>query len=231
MDDAQVEIGANVYYLTVEVIDSEGAGVGNADVNVLRDGLAVASTITGKSGVEVFRLPIGYYSVNMTFRTTWHLTRIDIVKGQYLDLTANQTVTFKFTNDEYPLPFYKTNLFWIILLIIILAILIVFLLLKMRSTPAEPVAPEEGTDPIEYTDEDLDDLLENLDEDAPEGGVLVEAGATDAVAEEAARSEELTEDDEAPEDDGTYEEEEEEEPSDEETDVEYSDEDLDEEKD
>jgi len=174
-------IDAQVFYLTVEVRDSEGAGVGNADVNVLRDGLAVASVVTPKNGTHVFRLPIGQYSVNMTFRTTWHLTRIQIEKGEDVDLSSNQTVTFKFTKDEYSLRFYKTNLFWLLLLFVIMLVLIVFLIYSGRKTAIASVNAAEPAGPIEYTDDDLDDLLEDLDgEDAAIGAGAAEAtGAGD----------------------------------------------------
>jgi hypothetical protein len=206
--DAYDTIYAMVFYLTVEVFDSEGAGVGNADVNVLRDGLAVASIVTPKNGTHVFRLPAGDYSVNMSFRTTWHLTRIQIEKGEDVDLSSNQTVTFKFTKDEYSLRFYKTNLFWLLLLFVIMLVLIVFLVYSGRKTAIAVVTAAEPAGPIEYTDDDLDDLLEDLDgEDAAIGtgaAVGTEPGADAETSEdwdEEVVEEEAPEEDEVPSED------------------------------
>ena len=159
--DVEDTIHAWVYYLSVKVVGSDGAKVGNADVNVVRDGEVVASAVTTGEGPEVFRLPVGHYWVNMTFRASYLLTRIDISKAEELDLDANQTVTFKLSKDEYPLPIYKTNLFWVVLAIALLLVVIFLLLLRLRRAGEEPGAPEEPEEPSDEAEEEPEEYSED----------------------------------------------------------------------
>jgi hypothetical protein len=184
--DEVVEISAKVYYLEVRVIGSDGSKVKKANVDVIRDGLAVASDLTDGKGSAMFRLPVGQYVVNMTFSTTQHLTQIDVKHSRDVDLSEDVLVRFKLTEDEYPLPFLKTNLFWIILMFVLLIILVIYLV--YRVSKAAKAVPEEGTEePLEYDESDLDDLLEDLDEEAigaAVGGVLLGSDETESDFEE-----------------------------------------------
>ena len=145
-EDLSETISASVYYLYVEVVGSDGEAVGNADLNVMMDGEIVASAITTGEGPEVFRLPVGHYSVNMTFRASYLLTRIDVAKGEEFDLDANRTVTFELSEDEYPLPIYSTNLFWVVLTIALLLVVIVLLLYRMRTVAGGREEHTHGSD-------------------------------------------------------------------------------------
>jgi len=204
--DTTEEIDAWVYYITVKVTDSEGIKLKHADVLVSQDGVAAESASTPKNGTVVFRLPLGNYWVNMSFTTTYYLTPIDVAKSKNVDLmNSSVDVRFDLTDADYPIPFYKTNLFYIILVIVLLILGIVFLIYKMRKAPT---AGEDAGKPIEYGDHDLDDLLEDLDNGSAGGSIA--AGAAGGAAVEEYSSDDL---------EGT----------DEETDVEpeeYSDDDL-----
>jgi hypothetical protein len=213
--DTTEEIDAWVYYITVKVTDSEGIKLKHADVLVSQDGVAAESASTPKNGTVVFRLPLGNYWVNMSFTTTYYLTPIDVAKSKNVDLmNSSVDVRFDLTDADYPIPFYKTNLFYIILVIVLLILGIVFLIYKMRK--ASTAGEAAGERPIEYADHDLDDLLEDLDNGG--AGSTIAAGAAGGAAVEEYSSDDLEETDE-----GTDEE------TDEETDVEpeeYSDDDL-----
>jgi len=180
--DVTEEIDAWVYYITVKVKDSTGARLKGADVHVLQEGVAAESASTPGNGLLVFRLPLGNYWVNMSYTTTYHLTPIDVSKSKNVDLmNSSLEVKFDLGQDDYPIPFYKTNLFYVILVIVLLILGIVFLIYKMRKAPvADEDAKEE---PIEYGDDDLDGLLDDLDRKGASGSIAAGA-ATGAAVEE-----------------------------------------------
>jgi hypothetical protein len=182
-NDATEEIEAWVYYINVKVIDSAGVKLKDADVYVAQDGVAAESATTPKNGQVVFRLPYGNYWVNMSYTTTYYLTPIDVDKSNNVDLiNSSVEVKFDLSDSDYPIPFYKTNLFYVILVIVLLILGIVFLIYKMRKAPVadEPVKEE----PIEYGDEDLDGLLEDLDNGSIAAGAAAGAGAGAAASVE-----------------------------------------------
>jgi hypothetical protein len=174
-DDATVEVDAWVYYITVRVKDSTGARLKDASIRVTEDRVPVEAAVTPKDGVVVFRLPYGGYQVHLDYATTYYLTPIDVSKTKDADLmNSSLQINFDLTTDDYPIPFYMTNLFYIILVIVLLVLLIVFLIYKMRKAPA---AEEAGEEPIEYGDDDLDDLLEDLDNSSGTTAAGAAAGA------------------------------------------------------
>ena len=158
--DATEEVSAWVYYMTVKITDSKGAGLKGAIVQIDRDGSVVESATT-KNGTVVFRLPGANYWANMSFTTTYYLTPIDVSNSENVELVDNYLVRYKLTTDEYQIPFYKTNLFWVILVIVLLIIGLVFLLLRMRKAAMEGEEVTES-DAIEYEDSDLDELLDDM---------------------------------------------------------------------
>jgi hypothetical protein len=225
--DATEEIIAWVHYLTVKITDSKGVKLKDAVVTIDRDGLVVETARTPKNGTLVFRLPQADYWANFSYKTTYYLTPIDVSKSEMVTLSDDYIASFKLSQDDYPIPFYKTNLFWVILVIVLLILGLVFLLYRMRKAAlaGEPVDDDE--EPVEYGDEDLDDLLENLEDS---GSIAAGAAAgTAAASRDDEEPEEYSDDDleEEPEDD--EESEDEEEPEDDEEPEEYSDDDLEEE--
>ena len=191
--DTTEEISAWVYYLTVKITDSKGAGLKGANVNIDRDGVIVESTTT-RNGTVVFRLPGANYWANMSFTSTYYLTPIDVSKSESVDLNGNYLVRYKLTTDEYQIPFYTTNLFWVILVIVLLIIGLLFLLLRMRKAAMEgEEVTEDDTDAIEYNDSDLDDLLEGM---STSGSIAAGAAAEDDSEPEEYSDDDLEKDDE-----------------------------------
>jgi hypothetical protein len=180
--DATEEIDAWVYYITVKVTDSEGTKLKNANVQVALDGMATESARTPKNGTVVYRLPYGTYWVNMSYTTTYYLTPIDVSKSKSVDLlNSSVEVKFDLTDSDYPIPFYKTNLFYVILVIALLILGIVFLIYKMRKAPVADEPGEEGT--VDDSDDDLDGLLEDLDGSGAGGSIAAGAAGGAAVEE------------------------------------------------
>ena len=201
--DTTEEVSAWVHYLTVKITDSKGVKLKDAAVTVDRNGMIVESAMTPKNGTLVFRLPKADYWANMSYKTTYYLTPIDVSKSEQVDLSGDYLAKFDLGKDDYPIPFYKTNLFWVILVIVLLILGLVFLIYKMRKPPVEDI-PEEG-EPIEYGDEDLDDLLEGLDDTgsiaagAAAGSVIVSRGEPEEYSDEDLEEEPEGEDDAEPE--------------------------------
>jgi hypothetical protein len=191
-EDATVEVVAWVYYITVRVKDSNGERLKDANIRVTEDRVPVEAAVTPKDGVVVFRLPYGGYQVHLDYATTYYLTPIDVSKTKDADLmNSSLQVNFDLTKDDYPVPFYMTNLFYIILVIVLLVLLIVFLIHRMRKAPEAGEAKEE---PIEYGDDDLDGLLEDLSANGGPAAAGAAAGAA-VSSDEDAPVEEYSDDD------------------------------------
>ncbi|NIP34870.1 MAG: hypothetical protein GWN18_08000, partial [Thermoplasmata archaeon] len=177
--DSTEEVTAWVYYINVKIKDSTGARLKGANVHIAQNGVAAESQSTPKNGIVIFRLPYGTYWVNMSYTTTYYLTPIDVSKSEYVDLmNSSLEVKFDLSKDDYPIPFYKTNLFWIILVIVLLILGIVFLIYRMRKADQEPTdaPPEEG-------EEGLEDLLDDLENGGSGGSIAAGAAGGAAVAE------------------------------------------------
>jgi flagellar biosynthesis/type III secretory pathway M-ring protein FliF/YscJ len=89
--------------------------------------------------------------VNMTYKTTFYLTPIDVKRTEQVDLQDTQLVKIKLTEDEYPIPFHRTNLFAVIMAFVvtfILLLVIFYYVLKRREDryyrkPEEEEAKED----------------------------------------------------------------------------------------
>ena len=221
--DATEEISAWVYYLTVKITDSKGGALKGAYVDIDRDGVVVES-ITTRNGTVVFRLPGADYWANMSFTTTYYLTPIDVSRSENVTLSANYLVRIKLTTDEYQIPFYMTNLFWVILVIVLLIIGLIFLLLRMRKAAMTDDKVIEG-EPIEYNHSDLDDLLEDMDTNTSIAAGAAAGTAAGTAAGDGSDPEEYSDDDLEEAENDEVEEEDDEDKADEEP-QEYSDDDL-----
>ena len=148
----EVRTVCKVWYLTVHMRGSDGAALRGAKVIVERDMVAVTAASTDPGGLVVFRLPYGQYTVNMTYKTTYYLTPIDVRRTEQVDLSKSQVLEIKLTKDEYPIPFYRTNLFAIIMAFVITFVVLVvvfYYVLKRREQRYghKPPEAEEGKAP------------------------------------------------------------------------------------
>jgi len=146
-----VTVRTQVHYLTVKVIGSDGAVVHNAKVLVERGIEVWAAGSTNRSGLVRLRLPYGDYMVNMTYRTTYYWTPINIARKVPVSLTASTLVEIKLKDTEYPIPFYKTNMFiailvFVIIVVVILLLVYYFLIHKKRAGKAPAAEAGEGED-------------------------------------------------------------------------------------
>jgi hypothetical protein len=156
-------VRTRVHYLTVEVLDSDGARVSKVNIDVIWDSEAISSALTDGQGLAVFRLPEGEYTVNMSYRTTYHMTAIDVAKTEKVTLSASMTLRLSMDDSDYPLPFAKTNLFKTILafivMLVVLLVLTYLIVLKARGqtlTVDEDGVPEDELDLIDLGSADLE---------------------------------------------------------------------------
>jgi len=143
-------VKARVYHLTVRVIGSDGAAVRGAKVLVERGVEVWSAATTDKAGEAKFRLPGGSYSVNMTFKATYYMTRILVSRIVPVGLTQSMTVEIKLKDSEYPIPWYRTTLFSVIfayVLSFVVLILVFWLILRRYGERARPA--DEGKAPAE----------------------------------------------------------------------------------
>ena len=125
--DGTVSVNATVHYLTVRVRGADGAGVGKATISATMGDRTFVTGDTASDGSLVLRLPAGMYTVDMTLRTTYRLSNIDVSMSKEVDLDDSQTLRFDLDDTQYPIPVYKTNLFWVVLAIILLSLVIILL--------------------------------------------------------------------------------------------------------
>lgn len=136
--DASVEVTTSnvellctcqVYDLEVVVQDQAGHPVAGAYVTVVReDGFLAGSGYTDSNGTLLLTsLPRSSYLITVHLRGTYHLTPIERTANTTVTLDNNRTVTLTLPN--YPLPFYATNAFKILLGAIISAAAILLLFL------------------------------------------------------------------------------------------------------
>ncbi len=146
-DNMGIRVDAKVWYLTVHIRASDGAALRGAKVIVERGLVAVAAATTDSGGLVMFRLPYGQYTVNMTYKTTYYLTPIDVRRTEQVDLQSSQVIEVKLTEDEYPIPFYRTNLFAIIMAFVITFVVLVLMfyyVLKRREERYNHEVAEEA---------------------------------------------------------------------------------------
>jgi hypothetical protein len=159
-----------VWYLTVHMRGSDGVALRGAKVIVERGLVAVAAATTDSGGLVVFKLPYGPYTVNMTYKTTYYLSPIDVRRTEQVDLDSSKVLEVKLSKDEYPIPFYRTNLFAIIMAFVItfvVLILVFYYVLKKREQRYNDKAVDEEKEEEERVPERDDAVPEAEDDDIP----------------------------------------------------------------
>jgi len=127
-----ITLNANVFYLTVQVFDNLKSPLKNVFVTVERDGTVVGASDTDVEGKAEFRLPIGTYDIEASFKSTYYFTYFEDAKAITVNLEGDKTATITFTS--FPIPFYITNLFFIIMaLVVAIASIAILFFFKFRG--------------------------------------------------------------------------------------------------
>ncbi|MFW5907354.1 MAG: carboxypeptidase-like regulatory domain-containing protein, partial [Candidatus Natronoplasma sp.] len=166
----EMEISTDVYYLTVKAEDADGVSLDDVHVRVMTR----QQSWTGytENGTAEFRLPArDDYEVMASFRTTYYLTEVDVQESDQLTLSEANEHTMEF--EEYPIPFYETNLFYIILVLVALLAILGFAYHKKKGKAEEELEEEpeeEGLFEEESEEEELEDTDETEETDEFEEG-------------------------------------------------------------
>ncbi len=168
--DGTHAVNATVHYLTVKVVGSDGGPVGKATISATMGDRTFAAGETGSNGKLVLRLPAGTYEVDMTLRTTYRLSAIDVSASKEVDLDGSQTLTFDLDDSQYPVPIYGTNLFLVLLVIILLVVVILLLLRSAMTGRGDAVGSFTSDDDDEVT-VDLEDTKVSLTDQMEEGEI------------------------------------------------------------
>ncbi len=128
---ASIQLDADVFYLQLAVKDASGAALAGAFVTVLRNGETVAAGTTGEAGQAEFRLPMGTYQVQVSYRTTYLLTDVSTGAEASTDLVQDQPL--EVTLSAFPPPIYATILFYVLIAVAAIAAALVYVLLKVKE--------------------------------------------------------------------------------------------------
>lgn len=136
-------VTADVFYLAVTTVDRAGTALVGSLVSASADGHVWAAGFTDASGNAVLRLPVGEYRIDGEHRATIGLTDTDFTARGNVNLTADRTVTLRFS--RLPLSPFEQVVTWIFLVLAILVALLLYLLYrKMGKAKTEPGEEMKG---------------------------------------------------------------------------------------
>jgi hypothetical protein len=161
-------VKARVFHLTVKVIGADGVAVRGAKVLIERGIEVWSAGTTDMTGMATFRLPGGSYSINMTFKATYYLTRIHVSRGVPIGLTSSMTVEIKFKDTEYPIPWYRTTLFSVVfayVLSVVVLCVVFYMILRRYAERTRDAKEAEAPAPAKEGDGKGDGKGEDGNED------------------------------------------------------------------
>ncbi|MGC8691937.1 MAG: hypothetical protein ACP5RZ_02845 [Thermoplasmata archaeon] len=122
-----ITLQASVYYLTINVFDSNNNPLNGSYILIQNN-----QSVQGFSykPEDTFRLPGGFYRIYVVYKGTYYLTGIDLVKEYNITLDHNYLINVKM---PFPIPFYETYLFIMIIIFIVLAFLVYMIARKIEK--------------------------------------------------------------------------------------------------
>lgn len=162
-DEDHIELKAEVYYLTVITEDSDGEELPDVHVKVLTE--AFERSGYTENGNITFTLPArDDYVLEAHLETTYMLTNVEMNESREIILqeTSEEMITF----EDYPVPFYMTNLFYFLLaLIVLVAILVIIYHQKvMKEDTEEHESEETPSSRSSRTEEEVEEDGEDFEE-------------------------------------------------------------------
>jgi hypothetical protein len=128
------DIKAQVYQLSITVLDDAGSRITNATI-LVSNYTGSSSLIYGygltQNGSITLMLPAGTYDVQAEYHNVWLLSYASNTTHVMVPLTTDETLTIKMTN--IPPPIWVTLGFWMILVLIIVAAFVAYLFLRKRK--------------------------------------------------------------------------------------------------
>ena len=156
-NNMSVNIKTVIYYLTVKLQGNDDKAV-NGHIIIYSNNRTV---VDGCGDKITARLPVGTYIIKASISKTMYMTYVSEEKIKKVNLTGDCEITPKF--EKYPVTFFGSTLFYVILgyLLLIVAIVIVLYFIMKRKRGGKPITPmEEGVE----QEEGMEEEQENIDE-------------------------------------------------------------------
>jgi len=114
--EQETTLEADVHHLDVEIEDVEGARV-----TLMKDNEPIMTERTDENGEVSFgQVAEGEYELQARLVTTQHWTSVDVETSEQISVQESGQYSMEF--EDYPIPIYTTNLFFLILgLVVIIA--------------------------------------------------------------------------------------------------------------
>jgi len=155
-DSWDLEIQTDVRYLTITTTDKDGEEISDVHITVSKED-RIWSGYT-EDGQITFRLPEDTYEIEGEFQSTYMLTHVDVNETAFITISEEPEETLTF--QDYPIPFYRTNLFMFIGILIVIIAAIFYVYIRESGITIDE-EDESG-----YIEEPLEDeLSEEKEED------------------------------------------------------------------
>ncbi len=123
-----ITVNSSIYYLHVDVVGNDNRTIGHGWIVVEMNGTLMAYS---NSTNTTFRLPAGNYQIRANIDEIYLLTPVNM--GTELNYTLTNNTSIKVEIRGYPVPFYTTYLFYLIIIVIIFALIIAYIALKLSG--------------------------------------------------------------------------------------------------
>lgn len=137
-----ITVNASIYYLHITVVGNDNNTINHGWILIEKNGTLMGYSNTTNS---TFRLPGGNYNIRAYIDEIYYLTPVNMGTQINYTLTGNENV--KLVVKGYPIPFYTTYLFWIIIAVLAVILIGTFLGLRCRNRgrKKEGLKPWEGS--------------------------------------------------------------------------------------
>lgn len=168
-ESRELQLQTDVHYLTIETTDKNGEELSDVHVKVISDD-RVWSGYT-ENGSITFRLPElpegESYTVEGDFKTTYLLTDVNVNETDTIELGSTEDPEETMSIDDYPIAFYKTNLFMFIGILIVILAALVYAYRKSSEVEIEE-EEEQETEEEEMLEEEQESEKESFEEEEQE---------------------------------------------------------------
>ena len=152
-----LELQTDVRYLTITTTDSDGEEISDAHVKLTR-GDRIWSGYT-EDGDITFRVPEDTYEVEAEYQSTYMLTSVDVNETTTMVISEEPEETLTF--EDYPIPFYRTNLFMFLGLLIVIIATIMFAYDKTSLITLVEEEEQEEEDEFSSEEKSEENSIEN----------------------------------------------------------------------
>ncbi|MEM4120372.1 MAG: hypothetical protein QW375_05225 [Thermoplasmata archaeon] len=124
-NNENIIVNSSIYYLHVDIVGNDNKTINHGWILVEMNGTVMGYSNNTNS---TFRLPSGNYQIRAYINEIYYFTPVNM--GKEINYTLSNNSNIKLMIKGYPIPFYSTYLFYIILIIIIFAIIVSLIALR-----------------------------------------------------------------------------------------------------